>query len=483
MLVGWVVVATVLVAAVVGANLVLGGVRSDVDLLVGRVQPAALKLLNIDRDSYQAQLAVERLVEASAEAGASERREEADARAAWEENAGQTVSRFAEFEALSSQLAGEPALLDELVALRTTWLQQGQAIVDRAGDTGTPTPISEAELAAVQASFLEYRLTIDELAEQYYEAEAGRLGRAVDAQHDTLMRGSWLLLVLVIGVGSAVFALLLRRLRTQVLAGSDTLLAASKDLSAVAGQIASTAGGTATRARGAERAAGAVTANVESVSAAIGELSGSIREIAANASSATTVAAEAVETAGDAARIISQLGASSQEIDDVVKVITSIAEQTNLLALNATIEAARAGEAGKGFTVVATEVKDLAAETARATGEIAARVAAIQHDTSAAITANHRINDIIERIAELQRSIAAAVDEQSATTDAIASDLDEAAHGASDILHTVGDLARQAEDTDRMCGRAGEGAAALDTIADTFAALVTSAALPPSRIR
>ncbi|MFN8192797.1 MAG: methyl-accepting chemotaxis protein [Nocardioidaceae bacterium] len=113
---------------------------------------------------------------------------------------------------------------------------------------------------------------------------------------------------------------------------------------------------------------------------------------------------------------MAELGNSSAEIGNVIKVINSIAEQTNLLALNATIEAARAGEAGKGFAVVANEVKELAQETAKATEDIGHRISAIQSDTENAVTAITEISAIIAQINDTQTTIASAVEEQTATT-------------------------------------------------------------------
>ncbi|WP_432526323.1 methyl-accepting chemotaxis protein, partial [Kineococcus mangrovi] len=151
--------------------------------------------------------------------------------------------------------------------------------------------------------------------------------------------------------------------------------------------------------------------------------------------------------AADAEATISRLGASSREIGEVVKLITSIAEQTNLLALNATIEAARAGDAGKGFAVVAGEVKELAQQTARATEEIVARVNATQADAGAATGVIGQIAEVIGQIDGLQATIAAAVEEQSATTSEMVRNVTEVSGGSQEIAASITGIAQAAGQT------------------------------------
>ena len=131
----------------------------------------------------------------------------------------------------------------------------------------------------------------------------------------------------------------------------------------------------------------------------------------------------------------------------MIKVITAIAEQTNLLALNATIEAARAGDAGKGSAVVASEVKDLAQETARATEDISRRIEAIQADTGGAVTAIEEISSVIARISDFQTTIASAVEEQTATTSEMNRGVSEAASGTSEIAQNITVVATAAQNT------------------------------------
>jgi methyl-accepting chemotaxis protein len=176
-------------------------------------------------------------------------------------------------------------------------------------------------------------------------------------------------------------------------------------------------------------AAEQVSRTVQTVAAGAEQMGASIREIAQNAAQAAKVAAQATAEVATTTEQVSRLGRSSQEIGDVVKVITSIAEQTNLLALNATIEAARAGDAG--------EVKELATETARATEDIARRVEAIQADTGGAVAAIDQIARIITQINDYQLTIASAVEEQTATTTEMSRGVAEAATSAGEIATTI----------------------------------------------
>jgi methyl-accepting chemotaxis protein len=176
-----------------------------------------------------------------------------------------------------------------------------------------------------------------------------------------------------------------------------------------------------------------VAHSTETVASASEELAASSREIASNASHVSNVAREAVAVSAHAAHAVEDLSERSSGIGRVVEVIDEIAEQTNLLALNATIEAARAGESGRGFAVVANEVKELAGETGRATTDIAAAVQAIQAGTGGAIEGISQISRIVSDIDAAQSTVAAAVEEQTATTSEISRSVAVTAEQAAEI--------------------------------------------------
>ena len=246
----------------------------------------------------------------------------------------------------------------------------------------------------------------------------------------------------------------------QVSAGS--LLGNSQTLSGNADQTMAQAGNVTVMT-------GQVTGNVQAVSAATHELSSSVDEISRQVSHAAVIAAEAVEQATRTDAVVRGLSDAAQRIGEVVRLINDIASQTNLLALNATIEAARAGEAGKGFAVVAHEVKSLANQTARATGEIGSQIAGIQSETKIAVEAIRAITGTIENINELSAAISAAVEEQGAATQEIARSVSQAAEGTHHAAENVSIVAGAAEETKLMADQVTDAAKSLQEVSEQLA--------------
>ena len=225
--------------------------------------------------------------------------------------------------------------------------------------------------------------------------------------------------------------------QTRVRGIVDIVSGAATRMQATARSMSETAGGTRQQSLAVASGASQAMDNVQTVAAASEQLTASIGEIGRQVVRAAGVSKKASDESEQTNGTVAGLAEAAQKIGEVVQLINEIASQTNLLALNATIEAARAGDAGRGFAVVAQEVKALAAQTAKATDQIGAQIAAIQAETSAAVTDIRNISKTTLEVNEISSSIAAAIEQQTAATREITRNVHQAASGTQEVSRNI----------------------------------------------
>lgn len=248
----------------------------------------------------------------------------------------------------------------------------------------------------------------------------------------------------------------------------DNVSSAARDFSQTAESMAGLADQTNRQATASAVAAEQTSANVQTVAAATEEMAASIREISRQVVTSNEVACQAARHAQESTESVRGLAEAAGRIGEVVRLIQDISSQTNLLALNATIEAARAGEAGKGFAVVASEVKALANQTGKATEEIAAHIAGVQAATQGTVRTIESIGQTIMTLNEVASTIAAAIEEQNATTGEISRNVQQAAQGTEQVTGNVVQVSDAATQTGAAATQVLDASAALSKQAETL---------------
>jgi methyl-accepting chemotaxis protein len=252
-----------------------------------------------------------------------------------------------------------------------------------------------------------------------------------------------------------------------------TLASATKTMAQTSSALEVSAGETGGQAKNVMSEVEQASATVQSVAAAAQELSASIEEIGRQASESSRIITGAMSQSEEAVGKVQALRGAAEQIGTVVELINNIAGQTNLLALNATIEAARAGDAGKGFAVVASEVKSLANQTAKATEDIGAQIAAIQAATIGAAEAIQGITGTVRQVNEIAMTIASAVVEQSSATQEIARSVEQVSSGTANITQSMERVNGTVGSNSASATEVKRAAVMLSTEAETLSSEVT----------
>lgn len=331
------------------------------------------------------------------------------------------------------------------MAAAATKISQGDLAID-------VTPRSDRDVLG--HAFLNMSGYLDEMAHKATAIAAGDLRSEVKprTEHDVLGKAFHQIQSLRQSIG-------------EIMAGASQLSEASEELRQISEQMAMAAEETSQQTSLVSSNSQQISENVDAVAIAAEQMSSNIREISKNTIEATHIARTTVDIATDVSETITNLETGSQEIGNVIKVITAITQQTNLLALNATIESARAGDAGKGFAVVANEIKDLSRETAASTADIIAKLEAIQAGSQDAANGISEVSQIITQIHNLSVATASSVEEQSVTTGEIAKRMADAAHGSQDIARVITELATGAHQTSKGASEVQEAAQELAALA------------------
>jgi methyl-accepting chemotaxis protein len=329
-----------------------------------------------------------------------------------------------------------------LAAGLIAWLYVGRSIVGRLtllsgamrriadGEADVPVPVGgQDEIAGMAKALLVFRQAIADVS----VARQSEADRAEDSE--------------------------LRRQRIQAAtqnferAVNDVIQAldgASKSMDGCAHIMADAADHNKTRAAAAALASEEATTNVSNVAMAAEEIAQSVEQISTQAARSAHIARQASDETKAIIATVEQLVASVGKINNVSNLIRDVAAQTNLLALNATIEAARAGDAGRGFAVVAQEVKSLAGQTEKATGDITQQISSIEVTTSHVVQAMKAIAGTIAQLDENASDISVAVQQQDAVSKEIARSANAAAERTRDVSMSVVQVSDAAAKTDQV---------------------------------